>query len=664
MKKRTWSLKTRLLSGVVLLFGAFSLLGVYLFQRMQAELVRKAEDSLSQQLTQTVSALETSTNDNVKRIRRLMEGTRNKLGQNWSVAPGSGRQIEVTNQVTKEKTLTEVPSFLLEGKPADSHLFVDGIAGFNGDAATLFARTPVGYVRVSTNVRDDQNNRAIGTYIPFDSPVAKALEKGEDFTGRAFVVHSWFTTGYFPLKDKQGHLAGAFFVGSPDSASEEIRQALKTQKILENGYYYIIDSKGKFILHPSLEGQVVWEKTDLNGVKIFQNIVNMKNGDFSYLWPHPQTQAATEKIAVFRHVKSHDWFVAASINRDEILTDIVALRRNVTLIYLAVVSVFFAAAWFWLTRLTRTLESNFEPINGSSSELNTNSRDLASISERLSSASHEQAATLDRIDSVIENFRQSLIASVSKSEEAAHKSGDALGASDRGREVMERLDQGIADLKSTVEEVIQSFRESQNDLQSIRDLIENISTKTQMINEIVFQTKILSFNASVESARAGEHGKGFAVVAEEVGRLAQMSGQVAVEIEQIITGSSQKVRELMQQSTLRIESLSEKATNKVEENVRVAHESSQAFQLIKNRAEEASGMASEISQSSRQQSKELEEIVVSIKELTQVTMANTRMAEETAGLASQLTEQGQQLSQAAGAVQTVITGHEALKKAA
>ncbi|MCL2108072.1 MAG: methyl-accepting chemotaxis protein [Oscillospiraceae bacterium] len=64
----------------------------------------------------------------------------------------------------------------------------------------------------------------------------------------------------------------------------------------------------------------------------------------------------------------------------------------------------------------------------------------------------------------------------------------------------------------------------------LADRTEEITGFSKTIREIAFQTKILSINASIESARAGEHGKGFAIVAQHVGELAAKSEAAAEQI--------------------------------------------------------------------------------------------------------------------------------------
>ncbi|MFZ3229621.1 MAG: methyl-accepting chemotaxis protein [Pseudobdellovibrio sp.] len=117
----------------------------------------------------------------------------------------------------------------------------------------------------------------------------------------------------------------------------------------------------------------------------------------------------------------------------------------------------------------------------------------------------------------------------------------------------------IADLIQSVHKIIESFTaikaevvESQKGVQEVSSLINEIKTKTSVINEIVFQTKLLSFNASVEAARAGEQGKGFAVVAEEVGNLALMSGTAASEINTLIDKSSIRIVDIFNTMQTRI----------------------------------------------------------------------------------------------------------------
>ena len=105
---------------------------------------------------------------------------------------------------------------------------------------------------------------------------------------------------------------------------------------------------------------------------------------------------------------------------------------------------------------------------------------------------------------------------------------------------MAKYAQDVTESSNTGEQLALKTQEAMND---INEKIGAINTAIEVIDQISFQTNILSLNAAVEAATAGEAGKGFAVVAQEVRNLASRSAQAASEIKGLVSTATEHAKE-------------------------------------------------------------------------------------------------------------------------
>lgn len=282
--------------------------------------------------------------------------------------------------------------------------------------------------------------------------------------------------------------------------------------------------------------------------------------------------------------------------------------------------------------ITKELAQNTLNLDEVAEKIATGSTELSSAATEQAAALQESVATIDQIGAMIRKNSEA----AQKSKELSVKSKDSA---ERGREIVDVMLTAMDEIEINNNDLSQQTRDSNNQLTEITKLIHEISTKTQVINDIVFQTKLLSFNAAVEAARAGEYGYGFAVVADEIGKLAQRSGAAAKEITKMLQDSVDRVEFIIKDTKTKVDKTMVASKQKISFGTEKAKLCQDALNEIFTNVACVDTLVLEITEASKEQSLGVEQFANAMNQLESVTDQNSSVAQSSSAAGVQLRQQ-------------------------
>ena len=300
-------------------------------------------------------------------------------------------------------------------------------------------------------------------------------------------------------------------------------------------------------------------------------------------------------------------------------------------ILLSVLLVFFSAGLFFCIKFIRErkkMQINLDDVTTISFDLTGSAEQVSTVSTDLLSSSQEQLDTLNSTVSASHEINSMIMRTSDNAKELSENALQLQEMANEGRSIVQNMVTSSLEIKEGSEQFKNQMQESISELSNALLVIQEIADKTKLINEIVFQTKLLSFNASVEAARAGEHGKGFAVVAEEIGKLAQVSGNSSTEISKIVERSVRSVNQALEATKKKVEDLTSATEKRSDAGYTQAKSCETIFSSIDGKISQISSMVQEISTATSEQSIGVEQLDHAIGNLQEVADRNRLVASQ------------------------------------
>jgi PAS domain S-box-containing protein len=278
-------------------------------------------------------------------------------------------------------------------------------------------------------------------------------------------------------------------------------------------------------------------------------------------------------------------------------------------------------------RTANLVRQNTEILEAAEILASSSSEIMTSMSQIASSAA-ETAATVNETSSIVQEVKMTAQLSSQKARKVSDAAQKAVAVAQTGRKSVEDSVAGMGRIQEQVAFIAESIVRLSEQSQAIGEIIATV-------NDLAEQSNLLSVNAAIEAAKAGEQGKGFAVVAQEVKSLAEQSKEATAQVRTILND--------IQKATNTAVLATEQGNKAVDDGVRQSKEAGESIRLMGVGIDESAQAAVQIAASSQEQSTGMDQVAQAMGDIKLASEQNATGMKQVESAVQNLHELGQKL---------------------